>query len=198
MPSGRWFLKKDRGRAQAHPESPSRPSLIRSLFFSRGSRSPAAQHDGRTSPNTTTAPVTSIGPHVQSPESGNFPDATVGLGMGEPDTPARSSKEVTAQWAKDAARLAIRVGGGAAEVFPPAKAVITGLTEILKLIDVSLTDYYHRAQTNLSPYDCLKQDLRDNQAAAGETIARLGRLETVVSTHAGNPRVMKIWETSKM
>lgn len=147
MPSGRWFFKKDRGRAQAHPESPNQPSLLRSLFSSRGSRSPATRHDGRTSPNTP-APVTSSGPHVQSSESGDFPDTVVGLDMQEPDAPARSSNGVAAQYAKDAAKLAIRVGGGAAEVFPPAKAVITGLTEILKLIDVSLTDYPHCAQSN--------------------------------------------------
>lgn len=127
---GRWFSKRDRDKTQARSESSNQTSLLHSLFSSRGSRSPAARQNGGTSSGTP-APVASSGPQVQSA------NPVAELGTQEPDVSAGSSGRTATQYAKDAARLAFRVGAGAAEVFPPAKAVVAGLTEILKLIDVS-------------------------------------------------------------
>ena len=56
-----------------------------------------------------------------------------------PPSPSRANAASSPlRTAQSVAKTVMRVGGPASEVFPPAKAIVSGIMEVLKVIDVSL------------------------------------------------------------
>lgn len=140
MSSGRWFSKRDqsdRGRAQARPESSRLTSLLRPFFSNRGSPSPGARQDGESSLDPLASALKpNTGYHVQSPDSVPSPNVVTAPITTEQTVAATSSNKAL-RYAYDVSTMLLPLGAAAAEAFPPAKAAITGIIEIVKLVEVS-------------------------------------------------------------
>lgn len=175
MPSLRQYLRTGHGKA-ASSQSLSAQSLSPSL----GSPSPVTpQHGGISS--ATAVPIAG-----GSSNTGRLSGSPVAA-----TTPSRARRVY------EMVKAGFRVGSAAAEVFPPAKAVVAGLTEILKLIDVSF-HYAHSPTVTNSRIYCVDQNMKQNEIAVKGTIARLGRLEKIISAHTDDQRITGMWHRSQV
>lgn len=135
MPSSSWIPKWDRGRAQAHLEPPNPTSVPSPSFSNRGSRSSVARQAGRVLSGAP-APVASSISHVQVPDSVGSSDAVIPPSTHEQNV-ATASSAVAVQYMYDFADTLLPFGLAAAAVFPPAKAALGCVTEIINLVHVS-------------------------------------------------------------
>lgn len=148
MTSRSWIPKRDGDRAQTCPESSCPLSLLRRFLPNRGFRSLSARQAGGTSSGVP-APVASNKSHVEAPDSVESPEVVVAASTQEQNV--TTSSRGAMQDAYDFANILLPLGFAAAKTFPPAKAAIGGIVEIVKLVDVSF-HYRHDPHSHLSIY----------------------------------------------
>lgn len=127
MSSSRSFFRTGRDRPKARSKPPTQTSPAQPP-------SESSAHVPGGTPSTS-IPISSSVPLVHPPVSGDPPVAvTAAEGPGAPT----GSFAGVVQHAHNIANTLLPFGAAAAEAFPPAKAAIVGVMEILKLVDVSI------------------------------------------------------------
>ena len=137
-----------------HPDQNTRASL------------PSPQPSSSPSPEDISIPV----PHVPAQESSPAdPVSSLPETQSDPrtpDTPAvdpsESTTHVAPSWSKlrSTVDVALRLGQSAAEVFPPAKAAIAGVIEILKIVDVSCIVFHFLADVSATSLNRTRRTTR--------------------------------------
>lgn len=129
------FLWGRRSKAKQRPKSSSQTSPVQPLPSGPESPSPAVQQHGGTDISAS-IPNVSSGPRVQPSDAGQSLVPVAVASTQEQAIPAAPSSSV-AENVYSGAKVIFRIAAGAAELNPVAKAVVAGLTEILKVVDVS-------------------------------------------------------------